>query len=131
MTIPEAALLVIQAGAMSNGGDVFVLDMGEPVKIVELAKKMIHLMGKQLKQESDIDGIEIKYTGLRPGEKLFEELLIGEDVTGTSHPRILKAQECYLEKKAMNELLNEFQKAVNCRDAKKAKNSVNQCANRI
>lgn len=97
MTIPEAAQLVIQAGAMGlkgTGGDVFVLDMGEPVKINELATKMIHLMGFTVKDKNMPDGeIEIEYTGLRPGEKLFEELLIGNNVTGTLHPRIMRAEE--------------------------------------
>jgi len=96
MTIPEAAQLVIQAGAMGEGtgGDVFVLDMGEPVKINELATKMIHLMGFTVKNKSMPDGdIEIEYSGLRPGEKLYEELLIGDNVTGTLHPRIMRAEE--------------------------------------
>ncbi|MBZ2191370.1 polysaccharide biosynthesis protein [Pseudoalteromonas arctica] len=94
MTIPEAAQLVIQAGAMGVGSDVFVLDMGEPVKIKDLATKMVHLSGLEVKHEKRPDGdIEIKCTGLRPGEKLFEELLIGDNVIGTDHPRILSAQE--------------------------------------
>lgn len=97
MTIPEAAQLVIQAGAMGakgTGGDVFVLDMGEPVKISELASKMIHLMGFTVKDKVTPDGdIEIAYSGLRPGEKLYEELLIGENPIGTSHPRIMRAEE--------------------------------------
>ena len=94
MTIPEAAQLVIQAGAMGVGGDVFVLDMGEPVKIKDLATKMVHLSGLEVKHEKRPNGdIEIKCTGLRPGEKLYEELLIGDNVTGTDHPRILSAHE--------------------------------------
>lgn len=94
MTIPEASQLVIQAGAMAKGGDVFVLDMGEPVKISDLATKMIHLMGYDVKDvEAGVEGIEIAYTGLRPGEKLYEELLIGTDVEGTVHPRIHTANE--------------------------------------
>ncbi len=96
MTIPEAASLVIQAGSMGTGGDVFVLDMGEPVKIAELAKKVIHLSGLV---EADSEGhgdIEIQYTGLRPGEKLYEELLIGDNVDGTEHPRIMKAHEKFI-----------------------------------
>ena len=97
MTIPEAAQLVIQAGAMGTegaGGDVFVLDMGEPVRINELATKMIHLMGFTVKNENAPEGdIEIEYSGLRPGEKLYEELLIGKNVTGTVHPRIMRAEE--------------------------------------
>lgn len=94
MTIPEAAQLVLQAGAMSLGGDVFVLDMGEPVRIADLAKRMIHLSGQEVKSASSPDGtIEIRYVGLRPGEKLYEELLIGTNVTGTSHPLIMRAKE--------------------------------------
>jgi FlaA1/EpsC-like NDP-sugar epimerase len=98
MTIPEAAQLVIQAGAMGKDGDVFVLDMGEPVKILDLAKRMIHLSGLGIKDEADPEGdIEINFTGLRPGEKLYEELLIGENVTPTDHPRIRRANEHFLE----------------------------------
>src|SRR3546814_15547093 len=89
MTIPEAAQLVIQAGAMGQGGDVFVLDMGEPVKIAELAEKMIQLSGLSVRRADNTDGdIEIRYTGLRPGEKLYEELLIGDNVSPTDHPMI-------------------------------------------
>ena len=94
MTIPEAAELVIQAGAMGQGGDVFVLDMGEPIKILDLAEQIIHLSGLKIKSEACPDGdIEIKITGLRPGEKLYEELLIGNNVTPTNHPSIMCAQE--------------------------------------
>ena len=94
MTIPEAAQLVIQAGAMGQGGDVFVLDMGEPVKILDMARRMIHLSGFQVKGRENPDGdIEIMYTGLRPGEKLFEELLIGDNVKPTRHDLILSADE--------------------------------------
>ena len=94
MTIPEAVELVIQAGAMGEGGDVFVLDMGKPIRIADLAKKMIHLSGLQVKDETNPDGdIEIKYIGLRPGEKLYEELLIGDNVLETDNPMIMRAQE--------------------------------------
>jgi FlaA1/EpsC-like NDP-sugar epimerase len=94
MTIPEAAQLVIQAGAMAQGGDVFVLDMGQPVKIVDLARRMIHLTGLTVRDAANPDGdIEIEFTGLRPAEKLYEELLIGENVSGTEHPRIMRAEE--------------------------------------
>jgi UDP-N-acetylglucosamine 4,6-dehydratase len=94
MTIPEAAQLVIQAGSMGSGGDVFVLDMGSPVRIADLAKRMIQLAGYTVRDEQHPDGdIEIRFTGLRPAEKLFEELLIGKNVTGTEHPRILRAME--------------------------------------
>lgn len=94
MTIPEASQLVLQAGSMGLGGEVFVLDMGEPVKIADLARKMIHLMGLEEITDQNPDGdIEVVYTGLRPGEKLFEELLIGDDPQGTAHPRIMMARE--------------------------------------
>jgi FlaA1/EpsC-like NDP-sugar epimerase len=94
MTIPEAAQLVLQAGSMGEGGDVFVLDMGQPVKIDELARRMIALMGLTVRDESSPDGdIEIRYSGLRPAEKLYEELLIGNNVTGTEHPMIMRAIE--------------------------------------
>jgi FlaA1/EpsC-like NDP-sugar epimerase len=106
MTIPEAAQLVIQAGAMGKGGDVFVLDMGDPVKISDLASKMIHLSGMTVKDKLNPDGdIGIEYTGLRPGEKLFEELLIGDDVTQTEHRRIMSAHETYLTWEALEKLL--------------------------
>lgn len=94
MTIPEAAQLVIQAGAMAHGGDVFLLDMGQPVRIIDLARRMVELSGLTVKDERDPDGdIEIAVTGLRPGEKLYEELLIGDNPEATSHPRIMKARE--------------------------------------
>ncbi|MBV1911570.1 MAG: polysaccharide biosynthesis protein [Kangiellaceae bacterium] len=94
MTIPEAAQLVIQAGAMGRGGDVFVLDMGEQVKISELAERMVHLLGFSVKNQKNPQGdIEINYSGLRPGEKLYEELLIGENVAGTNHSKIMTAEE--------------------------------------
>ena len=106
MTIPEAAQLVIQAGAMGKGGDVFVLDMGDPVKISELAKKMVRLSGMTLRESNDSSGdIEIVYTGLRPGEKLFEELLIGDDVTQTEHSRIMSAHESWLSWEALEKIL--------------------------
>ncbi|AOE50142.1 polysaccharide biosynthesis protein [Kangiella sediminilitoris] len=112
MTIPEAAQLVIQAGAMAKGGDVFVLDMGEPVKIVELAEKLILLMGLELKNKENPDGeISIKYTGLRPGEKLFEELLVGSNVEGTVHPRIMTATERYLPWKELENYLSKLKEA--------------------
>ncbi len=98
MTIPEAAELVLQAGAMATGGELFVLDMGEPVKIVELAKNMIRLSGFTVRDQDNLDGdIEIKFVGLRPGEKLYEELLIANISSRTEHPRIMKATEESLE----------------------------------
>ena len=97
MTIPEAAGLVLQAGSMATGGDVFVLDMGKPVRIRDLAEKMIHLMGLTVRDDDNPDGdIEIHYTGLRPAEKLYEELLIGNNVMGTDHPSIMRAEEDFL-----------------------------------
>jgi FlaA1/EpsC-like NDP-sugar epimerase len=97
MTIPEAAQLVIQAGSMGQGGDVFVLDMGEPVRIAELAEKMIHLSGLSVRSEKNPHGdVAIEFTGLRPGEKLYEELLIGDNVVATSHPMIMSANEDFI-----------------------------------
>ena len=97
MTIPEAAQLVIQAGAMATGGEVFVLEMGEPVKVLDLAHRMIALSGLRLRNPEQPDGdIEIVFTGLRPGEKLYEELLIGENPVATDHPRVMKANETFL-----------------------------------
>lgn len=97
MTIPEAAQLVIQAGAMAEGGDVFVLDMGEPVKIIDLAKRMVELSGLTIQDDENPNGeIAIHITGLRPGEKLYEELLIGDNPLPTAHPRIMKAHENFI-----------------------------------
>ncbi len=112
MTVEEAAQLVIQAGSMASGGDVFVLDMHDPIKIVDLARKMIHLMGYDVRDENSYRGdIAIEYSGLRPGEKLFEELLIGESVTGTEHPKIMRAEEDYLPWEVLEPMLNELQAA--------------------
>ncbi len=112
MTIPEAAQLVIQAGSMGKGGDVFVLDMGEPVKITALARKMIHLSGLSEKHEQNPNGdIAIEYSGLRPGEKLYEELLVGDNVEGTDHPRIMTANEIHLSWPETHNLLNRLDKA--------------------
>ncbi|MCA6222226.1 polysaccharide biosynthesis protein [Photorhabdus antumapuensis] len=114
MTIPEAAQLVIQAGAMGKGGDVFVLDMGKPVKIFDLAHRMIRLNGLTIKDEDNPKGnIDIEITGLRPGEKLYEELLIGNDVKGTIHPRIMTANEVMLEWPILHSLLTELDSACN------------------
>lgn len=113
MTIPEAAQLVLQAGAMGEGGDVFVLDMGEPVKIMDLAERMIHLSGLQIKSKSAPDGIDIEHVGLRPGEKLYEELLIGGNVEGTEHPLIMRAQESELPWSELQVLLSDLDKACN------------------
>lgn len=115
MTIPEAAELVIQAGSMGRGGDVFVLDMGEPVKIVDLAKRMIKLSGLSIKTIENPNGdIGIEFSGLRPGEKLFEELLIGDDVSGTAHSRIMRAEEVSLSWPEMSNYLSQLD--VFCQD---------------
>ena len=116
MTIPEAAQLVIQAGAMGKGGDVFVLDMGESVKIIDLAKQMIRLSGLEIQDESHPKGdIAIKITGLRPGEKLYEELLIGDNVTQTTHARIMTANEIMLNWPELDALLQRLDAA--CKDS--------------
>ena len=110
MTIPEAAQLVLQAGALGQGGDVFVLDMGEPVKIIDLAKRMVHLSGNSLKSESsDAHAIDIVHVGLRPGEKLYEELLIGDHVIETEHPLILRAHESMIPWPALQPLLDRLE----------------------
>jgi FlaA1/EpsC-like NDP-sugar epimerase len=113
MSIPEAVELVIQAGAMAQGGDMFVLDMGEPVRIVELARKMINLSGLEIKDELNPDGdIEIQFTGLRPGEKLYEELLIGDNVSKTSNPMIMRAEEEMLVWDDLKLVLNDLEEAI-------------------
>jgi len=112
MTIPEASQLVLQAGSMGRGGEVFVLDMGEPVKIADLARKMIHLMGLIEKTPGQPEGdIEVVFTGLRPGEKLFEELLIGDDPQGTSHPRIMMAREASMAWEDLEIVLSKLSRA--------------------
>jgi FlaA1/EpsC-like NDP-sugar epimerase len=109
MTIPEASQLVLQAGSMGLGGEVFLLDMGEPVKVADLARKIIRLMGFSEKTGEDPDGdIEIIYSGLRPGEKLYEELLIGGNPQGTAHPRVMKAEELFLPWLEIKKLLLEI-----------------------
>ncbi len=117
MTIPEAAQLVVQAGAMATGGDVFVLDMGQPVRIYDLARRMIKLSGFTVKDETNPQGeIEIVITGLRPGEKLYEELLIGNDPKPTQHPRIMKAKEKFLPHESLMESLNALEMALSVND---------------
>ena len=117
MTIPEAAQLVIQAGAMGTGGDVFVLDMGQPVRIIDLARRMVELSGLTVQDELHPDGdIAFKITGLRPGEKLYEELLIGDNPIATQHPRIMKAQEQFLPWPALEAKLNTLNIAVEVND---------------
>ena len=115
MTIPEAAQLVIQAGSMGLGGEVYVLDMGKPVKIIDLARRMVHLSGLELRDEAHPDGdIAIEIVGLRPGEKLYEELLIGDNVEGTSHPLIMRAYEHEVPWEVLTDLLAKLDLA--CRD---------------
>ncbi|MEW6206328.1 MAG: nucleoside-diphosphate sugar epimerase/dehydratase [Pseudomonadota bacterium] len=123
MTIPEAAQLVIQAGAMAKGGDVFVLDMGEPIRIIDLAKRMITLAGYTVKEPGKTEGdIEIKVTGLRPGEKLYEELLIGNDPKPTGHPRIMKANEKSIDHSVLDEEVEALQNILQTRDVPALKN---------
>jgi FlaA1/EpsC-like NDP-sugar epimerase len=113
MTIPEAAQLVIQAGSMGQGGDVFVLDMGQPVRIAELAEKLIHLSGLSVRSEKSPHGdIAVEFTGLRPGEKLYEELLIGDNVSPTEHPMIMRADEEYFTWDVLRGVLAKLLKAV-------------------
>jgi len=115
MTIPEASQLVLQAGALADGGDVFVLDMGEPVKIFDLAKKMIHLSGLSIRDDKNANGdIEIRFTGLRHGEKLYEELLIDDTATRTEHKLVMRAFETELPWPILKEILNRLDKA--CHD---------------
>jgi FlaA1/EpsC-like NDP-sugar epimerase len=122
MTIPEASQLVLQAGAMAHGGDLFVLNMGKPVRITELARRMISLSGLTVRDEANPDGdIEIHFTGLRPAEKLFEELLIGNNVTGTEHPMILRAIEDSLEWPQIQEILQQLIIAMGQFDVREAR----------
>ena len=127
MSIPEAAQLVIQAGAMAKGGDVFVLDMGQPVKIMDFAKRMIELSGLTVKDISNPEGdIEIEIIGLRPGEKLFEELLIGDNPAPTSHPRIKKAHEGYSPWSVLKEKLEALETAMDANDIRSARSMLEQ-----
>jgi FlaA1/EpsC-like NDP-sugar epimerase len=117
MSIPEAAQLVIQAGTMAAGGEVFVLEMGTPVKIDDLARTMIRLSGLELRDESHPDGdIAIEYVGLRRGEKLYEELLIGENTTETSHPRIFKNSEPIVPFEELTAVLERLEDAIHRMD---------------
>jgi FlaA1/EpsC-like NDP-sugar epimerase len=117
MTIPEAAQLVIQAGAMAKGGDVFVLDMGESVKIIDLARRMIELSGLAVRDDHNLDGdIEIEITGLRPGEKLYEELLIGDNPKSTSHSRIMMAHESFISWDELEQKIKSLKMALEIND---------------
>lgn len=127
MTIPEAAQLVLQAGSMAKGGDVFVLDMGKPVRIADLARRMISLMGLSVRDDENPDGdVEITFTGLRPAEKLFEELLIGTNVTGTEHPMIMRAIEHSLPWGQVQQVLDELSVALNRFDCDRARQLLTQ-----
>ncbi len=128
MTIPEAAQLVLQAGAMASGGEVFVLDMGEPVRILDLAHRMVELSGMKVRDEAHPDGdIEIAITGLRPGEKLYEELLIGDNPTPTAHPRIMKAHESYLDWPELEKHLETLRRAAQASDVGLIKTVLQAC----
>lgn len=117
MSIPEAAELVIQAGAMSSGGEVFVLDMGEQIKIIDLAKRMIRLSGMEVRDEDHPKGdIEIEITGLRHGEKLYEELLLGNELIPTQHKRIFQAHEEGIPWVKIKSILDELSLAIQSRD---------------
>jgi FlaA1/EpsC-like NDP-sugar epimerase len=127
MTIPEAAQLVIQAGAMATSGDLFLLEMGEPVKIVDLAHKMIELSGLTLRTSENPDGdIEISYTGLRPGEKLYEELLIGNHSAPSTNPRIFKTREHFVPWSTLEAELDQLAAAINSNDARNIKSLLQQ-----
>src|SRR5664279_4661711 len=118
MLIPEAAQLVVQAGAMARGGDLFVLDMGEPVRIADLARTMLHLSGLTERTAANPDGdIDIEYVGLRPGEKLYEELLIGESIVPSGHPRIMCARERHIEPALLDKMIESLRLACEGNDA--------------
>jgi FlaA1/EpsC-like NDP-sugar epimerase len=119
MTISEAARLVLLAGAYAQGGDVFVLDMGEPQKIITIARRLINLSGRTVKEpDSDVGDIEIKVTGLRPGEKLYEELLLDHDtLCETPHPKILRAEEAKLSEAEVASMLADMNVAIEAADA--------------
>jgi FlaA1/EpsC-like NDP-sugar epimerase len=117
MTIPEAAQLVIQAGALAKGGDVFVLDMGQPIKIIDLARRMVTLSGLRVRDATHPDGdIEIAITGLRPGEKLYEELLLGDDPEPTTHPKIQRARDAFIPWHQLEQDLTTLQTVANHND---------------
>ena len=124
MTIPEATQLVMQAGAMGGNGEVFLLDMGEPVKILELAKRMVELSGLKVKDANNQGDIEIKITGLRPGEKLYEELLIGERPIATDHPEIFMGMEDFLTEQELAPIVAELISICKEGNAKKALNLI-------
>ena len=132
MTIPEAASLVLQAGTMAKGGEVFVLDMGQPVKIDELARRMIALSGLSVRDEKNPDGdVEIEYTGLRPAEKLYEELLIGENVSGTEHPMIMRAFEHTPSWGEVSQWLTDMRQALDLSNCERARDILAQGGARV
>jgi FlaA1/EpsC-like NDP-sugar epimerase len=120
MTIPEAANLVIEAGELSSGGEVFILNMGDQVKIYDLAKRLIHLSGRNIAPDSKSEGIQIKEVGLRPGEKLYEELLISGNEDLTSNNKILISNESFLNKASLNEVLESLSIAESKHNTNKA-----------
>jgi len=126
MTIPEAAQLVIQSSSLAKGGEVYVLDMGDPVKITDLAKSMIRLSGNSVKNKNNKEGIEIKFTGLRPGEKLYEELLIGNNPEGTCHPKIMKAKEKSIAIDEINKITEDLKYNVSISNNEKIKDIFNK-----
>ena len=129
MTIPEAVQLILQAGAMAHGGEVFVLDMGEPVKIADMARNMIRLAGRSVRDAEHPTGeIQIQFTGLRPGEKLYEELIIGGDVDRTTHPAIMTAREGFVPWGEFEEILQRLEAAVSQRDGKAVRSIVERTA---
>jgi FlaA1/EpsC-like NDP-sugar epimerase len=130
MTIPEAALLVVQAGSLAKGGDVFLLNMGEPVKIINLAKNVIKLSGHSIKDDENPEGeIAISYSGLRPGEKLFEELLIGDNPSSTVHPKIMTAHEDVLSGKVLNSILLRIKQVDEANDSASAREILIEAVN--
>jgi FlaA1/EpsC-like NDP-sugar epimerase len=130
MTIPEAALLVVQAGSLAKGGDVFLLDMGEPVKIINLAKNVIKLSGHSIQDDENPEGeIAISYSGLRPGEKLFEELLIGDNPSSTVHPKIMTAHEDVLSGKVLNSILLRIKQVDEANDSASAREILIEAVN--
>ena len=129
MTIPEAVQLILQAGAMAHGGEVFVLDMGEPVKIADMARNMIRLAGRSVRDAEHPTGeIQIQFTGLRPGEKLYEELIIGGDVDRTPHPAIMTARESFVPWAEFEDTLQRLEAAVSQRDGKAVRAIVERTA---
>jgi len=128
MTIPEAAQLVLQAAAMATGGEVFMLDMGEPVRIIDLARRMVELSGLKIRDQAHPEGdIEIQITGLRAGEKLYEELLIGNNPSPTSHPRIMKAHEEFMSWSALSSVLERMRLAASGEDVEAIKRVLTEC----